>query len=381
MMISVPTVMLWKNTRVAGRIAEVDGLRGLAILIVVVYHYVGAIGAPRHRLWEIVTRTTYLFWSGVDLFFVLSGFLIAGILIDSARSKDYFKTFYYRRIHRIFPLYFGWLALFYIGIYFNLDSKLGVQLFQTSVPLWLYPFFLQNNAPLWFNVESPPWMAMSWSLAVEEQFYVILPSIVRVVTKPALACLCAAVILLSPVYRFVLVAVNSHLDAGWVFSTLSRLDGLAMGVTVALLVRNQDCWMWLERHPTMLRLAGMLLLLAFVGMTYFMQLPVDAFTVVAVFYAVILLLAICQPTSRLSALLRTPTLQYFGKVSYAIYILHQGVHALTFRVGPTWAPRFSALRVVVLTTLSFVVTILLAELSWHFVESRLIRRAHIRYKY
>ena len=139
--------------------------------------------------------------------------------------------------------------------------------------------------------------------------------------------------------------------------------------------------MWLDRHPTMLRCAGVLLLLTFVGMTYFTQLPVDAFTVVAAFYTVVLLLAIYQPASRLSALLRAPALQYFGRVSYAIYIFHQGVHALTVRVVPAWAPRINALRVVVVTTLSVVVTILLAELSWRFVESRLIRRAHLRYKY
>lgn len=173
-MVNAPTDIPWTSTRIAGRIAEVDGLRGVAILIVVFYHYVTAIGAPRHPLWGIVTISTHLFWSGVDLFFVLSGFLIAGILIDSAQSKNYFKTFYLRRFHRIFPLYFGWLALFYAGIYFDVDSRLGVQIFRTSVPLWLYPLFLQNNAPLWFKLESPLWMAMSWSLAVEEQFYVIL---------------------------------------------------------------------------------------------------------------------------------------------------------------------------------------------------------------
>ena len=200
-------------------------------------------------------------------------------------------------------------------------------------------------------------------------------------SKTALACLCGAAILLSPVYRFALVAGNSHLAEGWPFSTLSRLDGLAMGVAVALLVRNEDCWIWLVRHSTMLRLGGMLLLLGFVGMTYFTQLPMDRFTVVAAFYTVTLLLAICQPASRLSVLLRAPVFQYFGRISYAIYIFHQGVHGLIVRFVPTWASRFNALQVVVVTVLSFVVTILLAELSWRLVESRLIRRAHVRYKY
>ena len=129
--------------------------------MVLFFHYVAAIGAPNHPFWNIVTASASLFWSGVDLFFVLSGFLIAGILIDSARSTHYFRTFYTRRIHRIFPLYFGWLALFYAGLFFGLDEKLRSHIFSASVPLWLYPVFLQNNAPLWLNSDLPLWMAMS----------------------------------------------------------------------------------------------------------------------------------------------------------------------------------------------------------------------------
>src|ERR1035438_571362 len=91
---AVESVAAWKNVRIAGRIPELDGLRGLAILMVLFFHYVSVYGAPGHPLWEAVTVSTRLFWSGVDLFFVLSGFLIAGILIDSARSRAYFKTFY-----------------------------------------------------------------------------------------------------------------------------------------------------------------------------------------------------------------------------------------------------------------------------------------------
>src|SRR5262249_50938340 len=120
----------WKNTRIAGRIAELDGLRGLAILLVLFYHYVASIGAPRYPLWAFVTTSIQLFWSGVDLFFVLSGFLISGTLMDSVESPRYFKTFYLRRSYRIFPLYFSWLALFYVGIYANLDKALGSHIFQ-----------------------------------------------------------------------------------------------------------------------------------------------------------------------------------------------------------------------------------------------------------
>ncbi len=169
----------WRNQKLNGRIIEIDGLRGIAILMVLVFHYVGSIGSPRNPLWGLLTQSLHLFWSGVDLFFVLSGFLITGILVDSRHSRRFFSTFYARRIHRIFPLYFGWLGLYWVGRDFDLDHRLGTALFQTSVPGWLYPLFLQNNAPLWLNLDLPGWLGMSWSLAIEEQFYAVLPLIIR----------------------------------------------------------------------------------------------------------------------------------------------------------------------------------------------------------
>lgn len=262
------TSEFWQNARIVGRIREVDGLRGLAILLILFFHYVTAIGAPRHRLWGVVTASTSLFWSGVDLFFVLSGFLIAGILIDSANSPRFFQTFYMRRFHRIFPLYFGWFALFCLGLYFEVDYRLQSDLFSASVPLWFYPLFIQNNAPLLLNTKLPLWMAMSWSLAVEEQFYLVLPTIVRFASKRTLAWLATLVLVLSPIYRFTLVTGHPNLNPGWPFATLSRLDGLAAGVCAALLVRNEKCWMYLNRYRMTLRVILAFLLCGFAVITY-----------------------------------------------------------------------------------------------------------------
>ena len=375
----------WKNQRILGRIAEVDGLRGLAILLVLFFHYVTSISAPGHRLWGFVTKGSSLFWSGVDLFFVLSGFLISGILMDSIQSTGYFRTFYLRRIHRIFPLYFGWLTLFYLAAYLDLDGKLGIHVFQSRAALWLYPLFLQNNAPLWFDVELPLWMAMSWSLAVEEQFYLVLPAVVRFVGKPALTSLSVAVIILSPAYRFILLSRYPGLNVGWPFATLSRLDGLAMGVVIALLVRNETCWRWLTIHVRILRISGLVLLVAFAALTCIpptqLSMALYGFSIIAIFYAAVLLLAVCHPASLIAGLLKGRILRYFGKVSYAVYIFHQGVHGLLDRLVPPWGHRFNALRVTFLTVLALATTILLAESSWRFIESSLIKRSHVRYRY
>ncbi|MEP6714359.1 MAG: acyltransferase [Terriglobia bacterium] len=376
----------WKNSRIAGRITEIDGLRGFAILLVLFYHYVTPIGAPRLPGWSLVTQGSRMFWSGVDLFFVLSGFLIAGILLDSARSPNYFKTFYLRRIHRIFALYYIWVAPFYLGVWLDLDRKLGTFLFRGSVSLWMYPLFLQNNAPLWFNAELPGWMAMSWSLAVEEQFYLILPAVIRVVNRVSLAWICGSVIVLSPVYRTFLVAGNPQLNPGWTFATLARLDGLAMGIAVALLVRDKSCWTWIIGHGQALRAVGIISLPVFFLLTYFATTQVSmaayGFSLIALICAVLLLLGISQPDSGFSAVLRAPLLRYFGRISFAVYIVHQGVHGMLMDgLIPAWSAHLSSLRMITVTILSLAVTLALAEISWRFMESKLIRRAHVRYKY
>src|ERR1700692_4845763 len=92
------------------RVPELDGLRGFAILIVIVGHYI-SVSAPRH-IGQVLSTTAALSWTGVDLFFVLSGFLIGGILLDVRDSSNYFRVFYARRFFRIFPVYYAWLILY-----------------------------------------------------------------------------------------------------------------------------------------------------------------------------------------------------------------------------------------------------------------------------
>src|SRR5712671_2033641 len=132
------------------RIPELDGLRGLAILLILVAHYVfGAFSYDDESILAASIHFAFsLTWSGVDLFFVLSGFLIGGILIDQRDTKNYFKTFYIRRICRIFPLYFLWLMLFvilFVLISHRFHQAWVLPLFDLQgIPEWLYFLFLQN---------------------------------------------------------------------------------------------------------------------------------------------------------------------------------------------------------------------------------------------
>jgi peptidoglycan/LPS O-acetylase OafA/YrhL len=105
------------------------------------------------------------------------------------------------------------------------------------------------------------------------------------------------------------------------------------------------------------------------------------FTAVSALYAVLLLLAISQPEGWFAEWLKAPFFRHFGRISYAIYILHQGCRGIVDALVPGWTPRVNSLRVVTVILLSLLVTMALSELSWRFMESKLIKRAHAQYRY
>ena len=155
------------------RVPELDGLRGFAILLVISIHYFYNPGPNLPRGLHYLQSFFALGWTGVDLFFVLSGFLIGGILLDVRASPDYFKTFYIRRFFRIVPLYYLWLfcliALVFLGHSFFPSQTQSTQP-AIDWQIWAHFLFLQN---LWSNHYSTLagwWLAVTWSLAIEEQF-------------------------------------------------------------------------------------------------------------------------------------------------------------------------------------------------------------------
>src|SRR5579862_7509574 len=168
-----------------GRIQELDGVRGLAILLILIDHYIyGSLGQYRDTPLGAIIRDVFpLSWSGVDLFFVLSGFLIGGILMDHRDSTDYFKTFYIRRACRILPIYFIWIILFFsIAWLFSSHASSGwyAEEFRRipHLPDWRYFFFLQNFNMATTNDFGPVWTGITWSLCIEEQFYLLMPLII-----------------------------------------------------------------------------------------------------------------------------------------------------------------------------------------------------------
>ena len=165
------------------RIPALDGLRGIAILLVLIVHTISDFHFDHHPVLTWLVRMSRLSWSGVDLFFVLSGFLIGGILLDARDSPNYFKTFYIRRAYRILPLYFVVLILAWLTFE---SGQLGwlrgawAELFSGRISWWTFFTFTQNIAMALIGpFIGRAGLSQTWSLAVEEQFYLTLPLVVR----------------------------------------------------------------------------------------------------------------------------------------------------------------------------------------------------------
>jgi peptidoglycan/LPS O-acetylase OafA/YrhL len=375
----------WRNPRLTGRVPELDGVRGLAILLVLVWHYVGcATQGVTPRSWQAYfLASLHLTWTGVDLFFILSGFLIGGILYDAKDSKSYYRTFYFRRIYRIFPLYFIWLALFIIGLYLVGPDKAGRfgTVFNRDLPVWTYPLFLQNFSMTLKNTFGPYWMQITWSLAVEEQFYLLLPALVRNLSTRGITRLATAAIVCAPLVRLALwLSGNSYFGPYTLLP--SRADALGFGVLVALTCRNEEAWEWFISRRNQLYWALFVLGCGFfVLLKYQRFLYVFGLTWIAAFYALLFLLTLLNPEGIETRCLRTPLLLKFGAVSYAVYLFHVGINEFFHFAILGRLPGFSDSSSLLVTLLSVVTIMSLAELSWRFLEKPLMRHAHAIYRY
>jgi peptidoglycan/LPS O-acetylase OafA/YrhL len=370
----------------SSRIPELDGLRGFAILFVVLLHYCYQPGDPGPALLVHIRNLFGLGWSGVDLFFVLSGFLIGGILMDAKTSPDYFKTFYIRRFYRIIPIYYIWIVMFILLI--TVGAKvLSVHTHSHILPALGFStfeqfFFLQN---IWVPNHvtlSFWWLGITWSLAVEEQFYLVAPLAIRFLDVKKLRALLVAIIFVAPLLRTLLVFIEKPFAQHAYVSTPCRADSLAFGMLVALYWREDG---FRDRLCANRRALTILLAVLFAGMavlSYWYSNPTLAIPLtiglswIAFFYTVVLLHALSNPTGLVARFARKSWLRELGRVSYCVYLIHIAVRYFVFGLSVRTIPHLSDLRTFGLTLLSAALTYLIARLSWTYVEGPLIRIGH-----
>ncbi|HEU0047191.1 MAG TPA: acyltransferase, partial [Nitrososphaera sp.] len=295
---------------VPGYIPQFDGLRGLAILLVLIAHS-GFLEALPHAGGLQFARL------GVDLFFVLSGFLITGILTDSKGTPHYFRNFYARRALRIWPLYY--LVLF---LAFVVTPLFAPSMRPTAARIWpAFVFYVQNIV---FMRSATYHFALSatWSLAVEEQFYLTWPLLVFLLRKQTLVIVSASLVLVSLSLR--LIGYSHGAPFGFLyFFTLSRLDAIALGSLAALWLRSPSCTFerWRIRAFQFLGLGAAGTVLARFLMPR--NSLVIGFTFLAIAFTGLLGISVAEArSSLLGRTLSAGWLRYVGKISYGIYLLH-----------------------------------------------------------
>lgn len=367
----------------SGRILELDGLRGFAILIVIVFHYVGGVEHTQLGfLFHHLLLATSIGWSGVDLFFVLSGFLIGGILLDARASSNYFRIFYLRRVFRIFPIYYIWIlvyALFVGGALWVFPGRYDItprELFQIPVQIFfLRNFLMAGLSPLTFQ-----WLAVTWSLAVEEQFYLVAPPLVRFLKPKQLLTVLISIVALTPLLRFVLFQHGYATEAYYLMP--SRADCLACGILIAIVWRQPSLRQYLASHPHVLRRALIVFLIGLGVLTWWLLHPMGVVTItlalswIALLWSTLLLHLLSFPTSRLAAIARWPPLRYLGTISYCVYLVHDAFNYFVHRMLLHAEPQINNVQGVFATFLALLLTISVASLSWRYLEKPLLRRGH-----
>jgi peptidoglycan/LPS O-acetylase OafA/YrhL len=299
--------------------SALDGIRGTAILMVFICHFGGGSKSPNPAV-HLVGLIAQGGWSGVTLFFVLSGFLISGILWDARNSERWWRNFYMRRALRIFPVYYAALLLVF------LTAALAGKGVQSLKHLWIFALYLQNLPfTTWVGTGSPLWISHLWSLAVEEQFYLIWPFLLlRAKSLDQAKWLCVGVFFLSFVFRWASwhVLANPMAHAG---GLTAQCGSLAVGGYLAMCFRQPQVWIRVQRSAHYLAPA---LLVTFIGIalrsgsfqTTGELIYVAGIVCIALFFGA--LLALAMGTGVTNRIMVVAPLRRMGKISYCFYVIH-----------------------------------------------------------
>lgn len=350
-----------------------DGLRALAVVLVLFVHAHGLLGLPGELLDSAAWHWTHNGWMGVDLFFVTSGFLITSILISISNRKQSLKIFWLRRGLRIFPLYYLYLFIL-IALSISPISSGSPGLPQS--PFYWIPFFIYlGNFNVIFPPASPLETSILWTLSVEEQFYAIWPVLFAKMKRKELFRLSILLIPLAAVFRAMVFWAAPNTDAFY-FLSFCRMDAIFAGATLAFL------WSQPEKRETISKWSGLLLIPALLCLLTVLLTPpyriaeaspqwiTFSYGCTAIAWAIIVAWAL-RPPAWITPVLCNSVIRYIGKICYGIYIWQ----ALTGRLVKHWLYRFTPdlLSYELYMALFILATIAVASLSWHLIESPLLR--------
>jgi peptidoglycan/LPS O-acetylase OafA/YrhL len=387
--------VIYPAIKLPSHIPALDGIRGFAVLLVLFCHATqrpfgdpAAINAAFNGpIDKALLTAARLSWTGVDMFFVLSGFLITGILYDAKGKQHFFRNFYARRTVRIFPLYYISLVLFLLVL-----PRLGPWVNQgmgdyppgSTAWYWLYlsnfsqSIIEQGGTPVEHIVH------VSWSLSIEEQFYLFWPLVVFLCTRKKLLGIATAMLFGSVALRTALLYFEKNSYA--MGFTPCRLDGLAVGALIALIARGPHGIGKLIRPARLIAPGAALAIMVMIAAMYKLgyrtgvgQTPgyvIAGPTLFALMYGALLVIAVAA-NGWFKAIFSFKFLRIFGKYSYAVYLLHLPIVVMVaehwfkpdrFHAGRTMLPGLLAFYAVTWTA-----ALLAAILSWNLIERHFLK--------
>ena len=365
---------------------QLDGLRGLAILLVMIYHFCLPHPAFHGRDSGILLQFGQAGWMGVDLFFVLSGFLITGILTETREQKHYFRNFLGRRFLRIWPLYYLSLVVLLVLVPMVLPTVPPElkSMQDKQVWFWLYAANWLFAAEGGFSQTSGGYF---WSLAVEEQFYLVWPFVVYALSSRMLLRVSLGLLAGSLLLRVALVHLG--VSTGSLYTiTFAHLDGLAVGSCLALCVRSPQL---LARAVRVMPVAAALAATGLVAVRladhdlffWSRQMATYGYTFVAILGGALLLYVVRGGQAfGVARLFSSRFMAQCGKYSYALYLVHVPVASLlfpvVFKLLGGWQPVVGYNGVfLAFALLSFAASWAVSVASWHLFEKRIL--AYKRY--
>lgn len=366
----------------AVRAPELDGVRALAILLVVIWHWVHLPSHPQPgTIWSKANVFLRLTWSGVDLFFVLSGFLIGSILLANSGASNYYSVFYLRRACRILPLYVAFLVLCTLLAqpWALPQPSLLASIFRPVIPLWAFYVHCQNLAMAWAGHFAHQALNVTWSLAIEEQFYLLLPLAIR--WSGARLPVLLVVLILGSIGARIALANAFPGKAGFLSYVLLplRWDPLLLGVLAAWAWRSSRVRDWLHANVRLLGFACWASLAGWMVLTYSAAGVIMSpfvtrygYPLIALAWLSFLLFILCSNGIARRICSSAPA-RWLGTVSYGVYIFHEPINSAAHAMFLDAKASFSSTASIAVTVFALCVTAGAASLSWVVFERPITR--------